>query len=200
MNAWDRRAGAEDLAPPPVSAPHLSGKNNGSFRATIRGRQAVRFAGSGGFYDAELLKGGLGGLIGFGLQQLGRPTGLVAQVRRGRFKVYVPAWTRYDPRAGTKPREDGQFQNLRGPCRIPIIEGRELAVFRFNKKIPRGLKMAMKDIFTGPEYTLRGETLLEGDENGTGQEDRGEGEPFAPDLPQSEPGEDSGRGEPAVNA
>lgn len=152
------------------------------FRATIQGRQAVRFAGPGGFYNAELLKGGLGGLIGFGLQQLGRPTGLVAQVRRGDFNVYAPNWTRYNPGAGAKPREDGKFPNR--PRRILIIEGREVAVLRFRQEIPLKLVQALKCLFAGREYHLDqpGSTRAhEGENDGSGQEDRGQSESSSAD-------------------
>lgn len=153
------------VEPPPV----VAGVSAFRFRATIQSRQAVRFAGPGGFYDAELLKGGLGGLIGFGLQQLGRPSGLVARVRSGNFDVYAPNWTKYNPGAGTKPREDGQFQNRMGPRRILIIEGRELAVLRFKKQIPERLIKALKCLFAGREYHRRQPGLgeaHEGDDDG----------------------------------
>ncbi len=162
MNAWDQIGGVEVMSGPVlVLPPHLRKENKHTpthspadfrFRATIQGRQAVRFAGPGGFYDAELLKGGLGGLIGFGLQQLGRPSGLVAQVRRGNFAVYAPNWTRYNPGSGAKPRKDGKFPNR--PRRILLIEGREVAILRFRQEISLKLVQALKCLFTGTEYHL----------------------------------------------
>lgn len=217
MNAWDQIGGGgacpavvgtippalpECTAPVGTETGPIASLADFRFKATIQGRQAVRFAGPGGFYDAELLKGGLGGLIGFGLQQLGRPTGLLAQVRRGNFNVYAPTWTKYNPGAGTSPREDGKFENRGDACRILIIGGREVAVLRFRKKIPASLVKALKCLFAGREYHL-GQTGLgeadEGDDNGTGNEDLEKGEPSAADGAEPEPGEDPGRGEPPVH-
>jgi hypothetical protein len=211
MNAWDQLgeevctavvgtippAEPEGTAPEGTETGPTASLADFRFRATIQSRQAVRFAGPGGFYDAELLKGGLGGLIGFGLQQLGRPSGLVAQVRRGNFKVYAPTWTTYNPGAGTTPREDGKFQNRQGPCRILIIEGREVAVLRFKSKIPLPLIMALKCLFSGTAYTY-GQPGLEDAHEGEQDEQEGEreSESFAPDGAEPQPGEDPGRGEP----
>lgn len=222
MNAWDQIGGAE-LAPAWVEvdtvieaaeqalqpardnfvvelvSDNFARLADFHFRATIQGRQAVRFAGPGGFYDAELLKGGLGGLIGFGLQQLGRPSGLVARVRSGNFDVYAPNYTKYNPGAGTSPREDGQFQNRMGPRRILIIEGREVAVLRFKKQIPERLIKALKCLFAGREYH-RGQPGLGEALGGEEHEQEGglESQPSTADLPEPQPGEDPGRGEPPV--
>jgi len=116
--------------------------------------QHVRFAGPGGFWEAEVLKGSLEGLIGFGLQQLGRPSGLVGQLRRGRFKVSLPRWTKYNPGARAVPGKDGLFLNRKDHRRILLIEGREVAVFRFGRKIPQNLLLALKTLFTGRLYIM----------------------------------------------
>lgn len=165
----------------------------------------VRFAGPEGFFDATLLKGALNGQIGFGLSLLGRPSGLVARVQRYRWTITTPKRSPFHPGVAAKPHpEKGTYRNMGRLRRILEIRGPEVAVLRFNRQIPRRLKLALKALFEGAEYPLKmlsgvtsaaddDETDTPDTEESNGREDLEEDRPPAEDGDESQAGAGEGR-------
>lgn len=112
----------------------------------------VRFMGPGGFYDAMLLRGGLGGQVGLAFSLIGRPSGMLGRLRRSKWTVAVPRRSKYPPGIPTTKDAAGLFSNTREARRILIIEGPEVVVLRFTRQIPRSLVYCLKTAFTGAEY------------------------------------------------
>lgn len=114
----------------------------------------VRFLGPGGHFDATLLKGALQGSVGLAFNLLGRPSGMLARVRRSKWTVLVPRRSKYPPGIPTKQDKDGLYSNMGEARRVLIIEGSEVAVLRFNRPIPRSLIYALRTLFTGKEWPM----------------------------------------------
>lgn len=114
--------------------------------------RTVRFLGPGGIYDAQLLKGGLGGQIGLGFSLIGRPSGMLGRLRRSKWAVAAPRRSAYSPGIPTTRDHAGLFNNKGAARRILFIEGPEVAVLRFAREIPRSLIYGLKTCFTGTEY------------------------------------------------
>jgi len=116
--------------------------------------RAVRFLGPGGHYDAVLLKGALQGTVGLAFNLLGKPSGMLARVRRSMWTVTAPKRSKYPPGIPSKQGKDGLYATTGEARRIVIIEGPEVVVLRFNRRFPRSLEYALRCLFTGQEYPL----------------------------------------------
>lgn len=192
-------------------APARATLSNFHFSASFspRGR-FVRFAGPGGFFDADLLRGALGGQIGFAFSCLRRPSGLLSRVRRSPWTVTTPRRSPYHPGVAATPHpEKGTFRNMGRLRRILIIKGPEVAVLRFKKPIPRDLVLALKTLFEGKSYPFslvsgvnsgkEDEEPDETEEKTDGYEDFQENRPAAEDGLEPEAGPGEGRGLDAVD-
>lgn len=114
----------------------------------------VRFLGPAGHFDATLLKGALQGSVGLAFNLLGKPSGMLARVRRSKWAVSAPRRSKYPPGIPSKQDKDGLYSNIAEARRIVIIEGPEVVVLRFARPIPRSLIYALKTLLTGKEYPL----------------------------------------------
>lgn len=153
----------------------------------------VRFAGPGGFYDAEVIRGSLAGLVGLGLHGLGHPSGMLGRVRRaGKWNVQQPRSSRINPRSGAPLRASGTFVTKGEDRRILIIAGREVVVFRFRRPIPVTLLYALHTVFQGTDYSnnvqVRRLANTEVDDGQQHEEDGGQGGPAPADGVQPEAG------------
>lgn len=158
-----------DLSPAAVAPPIATLRD---FRFTLRpfalGDRRFTFGGPDGFYVADLEKGGLQGELLYGLQAFRSPP-MAARVRR-QWEVSVPR--RWKGKRNIK---------ISRKVMVLVAPGQAVAVFRFNRPIPRALVLAFKTIFEKKRYPrdrVLGVPFTQ--EEDDGQQDRQVGEVHDP--------------------
>lgn len=158
-----------DLSPAAVAPPVATLRD---FRFTLRpfalGDRRFTFGGPDGFYVADLEKGGLQGELLYGLQAFRSPP-MAARVRR-QWEVSVPR--RWKGKRNIK---------ISRKVMVLVAPGQAVAVFRFNRPIPRALVLAFKTIFEKKRYPrdrVLGVPFTQ--EEDDGQQDRQVGEVHDP--------------------